>query len=203
MRTFKSIFNKVTVPVLVLVAAVGFGFISAADARTEYIPGNPNISTTPLFNEYYNVPNGVGDEADFVRVRPNGGTNADYISTLESVCNVGDKYDVRTYVHNGADPNYNNGGSGTAVAHDVVVAMEAELAKADSEFDFKSTISASNAASVSDTALLKCGSKTVKLKLVPNSVQTYSKPLGFQTAPDSAVNGTLKIGSQVQGSGDV
>lgn len=203
MRIFNKRITKTITAVLVVTALVGLGMSNLADARTAYDPNGTPTSTTPIFNEFYNVPGSVGDEADFVRVRANGGTNADYISTLNGACNVNDKYDVRTYVHNGADPNYNNGGSGTAVAHDVVVAMQAELAKADSEFDFKSTISASNAASVSDTALLKCGTKNVKLNLVKNSVQTYSKPLGFQTAPDSAVNGTLKIGSQVQGSGDV
>jgi len=198
-------FKKTTIAVAVTLASVVAlaVFMGGSQAAQQYDPNGTPTAKTPVFNNFYDVPNGVGNEADFVRVKPKAGTNADYVSTLQSACNTGESYNVRTYVHNGADPAGNGNGSGIAVAHNVVVAMTAELNKEASKFNFKSTISASNAASVSDAAVLLCGDKTVKLQLVPGSVETYSKFLGFQGAPDSAVNGSLKIGSRTQGSGDV
>lgn len=203
MKDFKKIMNKFAISLALLLVASVIGLGGTVEARTKYNPNGTATSATPVFNEFYDVPNGVGDEADFVRVKPKAGGNGDYVSTLNDACNVGSSFNVRTYVHNGADPSQNKNGSGSAVAHNVVVRMTAPLNKAQKNFTFNSTISASNAASVSDSALLNCNGNTVKLSLVPSSVQTYSKPIGFKTVPDSAVNGSLKIGSQSQGSGDV
>lgn len=204
MNTFTKILSRAAVGLTAaaFVAVVGFGG-GAASARTPYNDNGMPTSATPVFNDFYNVPNGVGDEADFVRVKPKAGGNGDYVSNLNDACNIGSSFNVRTYVHNGADPNLNNNGSGSAVAHDVIVRMTAPLNKAQSSFKFDSTVSASNAATVSDSATLSCNGKTVKLSLVAQSVQVYSKPTGWNGAPDSAVNGTLKIGSRVPGSGDV
>lgn len=169
-------------------------------ARTEYQSGGTGTSKTPVFNEFYNVPNGVGDEADFVRVKTAEGDNSAYTNDLSDNCASGDKFTVRTYVHNGADPDFN--ATGEAVARNTVVAMNAQFAER-KDFTFTSTISADNAASITDSAKLVCGDN-VKLKLVPKSVQAYSKPIGgYYDLPDSSVNGTVKIGSRTQGSGDV
>ena len=197
----KENFKKI-IPVVALTFVATITF-ATADARTAYQGQDTALFNNPIFNEYYDVPGGVGDESDFVRIKTKEGTNADFKSTLNSVCEEGSEYTVRTYVHNGANPELNENGQGSAVAHDVVVAMQAELGQEKSNFNFKSTISSSNAASVSDSAMLKCGQKIVKLSLVPNSVSVYSKPTGTNTAPDSAVNGSLKIGSRSVGSGDV
>lgn len=203
MRNISSLFTKLAVAGVMTFSVMAVGIIGTAEARIPYNGDGMSTSSTPIFNAFYNVPNGVGDEADFVRVKPKAGTNAEYVNSLNAACNVGDAYTVRTYVHNGASPDYNNNGSGSAVARDVVVKMTAPLNTPASTFQFKSTISASNASSVTDTATIKCGDKTVKLSLIAGSVQTYSKPIGFKTVSDSAVNGSLKIGSRVQGSGDV
>jgi hypothetical protein len=111
-------------------------------------------------------------------------------------------YDIRTYVHNGAAEETNDNGNGTSVAHDVTVSMEAPLGVTADDFTFESTISASNAASVTDTGLLNCD-EDVQLELVPQTVRVYSGFYGWQNAPDSAVNGDLTIGSRSVGSGDV
>lgn len=203
MNTFTKILSRAAVGLTatMLLAVVGFGGV--ASARTPYNDSGMSTTATPVFNDFYNVP-GVGDEADFVRVKPKAGGNDAYVNTLNDACNVGSSFNVRTYIHNGADPNLNNNGTGSAVAHDVIVRMMAPLNKAQNSFEFSSTVSARNAATVSDNAFLNCNNgKVVKLSLVANSVQTYSKPLGWQGAPDSSVNGTLKVGSRVQGSGDV
>jgi hypothetical protein len=88
------------------------------------------------------------------------------------------------------------------VAHGVKLAMSAPLGQSGTSFKFASTISASNAASVSDDATLLCDNN-VELKLIPQTVKIYSKVLGYNTLPNSAVNGTTSIGSNVLGSGDV
>lgn len=187
---------------IALVAVLGVTFLmgGSADARTQWVSGGVGTTTTPVFNEFYDVPYGTGDEADFVRVRPNGGTNADYVSTLDATCNVGDSFDVRTYIHNGADPSFNDT---TAVARDTAVAMNvSSFGAAANSFTFTSSISASNAAGMTDQGVLNCADDVV-LRLVPASVQVYSQDLGFYSADDSAVNGSMLIGSREAGSGDV
>lgn len=198
----KYIRNFVVVGVSV-VALAAPGLTGIASAQVKYDPNGTPTTKTPVFNQFYDVPDGVGNEADFVRIKPQAGTNADYANSLNSACNVGDAYTVRTYIHNGADPSYNNNGAGSAVAHNVKVAMQAPLNSKFDTFMFNSVVTASNATKVADSATLNCNGKTVKLTLVPGSVQTYSKQLGFQGAPDSAVNGSLGISSHVAGSGDV
>lgn len=209
-------FIKRAVPVAV-VASVAMVMTVATQvnaAQIPYVPGQPLPSIeTPVFNTYTDVPFGVGNEADFVRVRPstgdvtnNGSTgqrNSLYVDSLNAACNVGDMYDVRTYIHNGADADFNNNGAGSAVAHNTTVTMRAPLNETGKNFTFSSTISASNAASVSDTGRLNCSGQNVRLQLVPQSVKVYSKALGWKTASDSAVNGSLKVGTHQFGSGDV
>lgn len=186
------------------VMLVTAGLSGTVSAAVQYDPNGTPTSKTPVFNQFYGVPNGVGNEADFVRVKTKAGTNADYANNINGACAADEVYTVRTYVHNGADPAYNTAEGASAVAHDVVVAMTAPLNTPKSQFEFKSTISSSNAAKVSDNGFLTCANgKQVKLNLVPSSVQTYSKPLGFKTVEDSSVNGSLKIASRTQGSGDV
>ena len=213
--SMKTIIKKAAVALTVICASVAIiGGGQASAAQIPYVPGQPLPSLkTPVFNTYTDVPFGVGNEADFVRVRPSTGSVTDngttgqrnslYVDTLNAACNVGDMYDVRTYIHNGADPDFNNNGSGTAVAHNTTVAMSAPLSQNGTNFTFSSTISASNAASVSDTGRLNCGGKNVRLQLVPQSVKVYSKTLGWRGVSDSAVNGSTKVGTHTFGSGDV
>ena len=205
--TIKSIIKSaVFAAVTIAVATVSMSQVSAAQID----PSDPNapVIKTPVFNTYTNVPSGVGNEADFVKLRKSNGdgtvpaTQNAFIDPVNAVCTVGEKFDVRTYVHNGANEQYNNNGSGSAVAHNVNVAMQAPLGSTSNKFTFSSTISASNAASKTDTGVLNC-QNNVRLKLVPQTVKVYSKFTGWNGAADSAVNGNLKIGSRATGSGDV
>lgn len=213
MKSFTSLIAKS----LIVLTVAGLSFASlgakAAAQQVVYVPGEPLPSfEQPVFNTYTNVPFSVGNEADFVRVRPSTGSVTDngttgqrnslYVDTLSAACNVGDMYDVRTYIHNGADPDFNNNGSGTAVAHNTTVNMTAPLNQTGKNFTFTTTISASNAATVSDTGTLKCASN-VRLQLVPTSVKVYSKALGWQSISDNAVNGSTKVGTHSLNSGDV
>lgn len=203
-------FIKRALPAAVLatiaIALIGSARVSAA--QIPYNPGGTGTSTTPAFNVFTGVPNGVGNEADFVKLRTSTGdpkvvpTANPFIDPVNDDCKVGDMYDIRTYVHNGADPRYNNNGSGTAVARNTHVSMSAPVNQTGKNFTFRSVISASNANSVVDTGTLNCGSD-VRLELVPQSVHVYSKNTGWNKVADGSVNGTLKIGSEVLGSGDV
>lgn len=194
-----------------LVAGVAvLGVHSAAHAaQIPYVPGERlQTSKTPVFNPFTNIPAGVGDESDFVKLRKSTGdptvpaATSNFIDPVNATCEAGEKFDIRTYVHNGADERYNDNGNGSAVAHNVKVAMQAPLGQTAKSFTFTSTISASNAASVTDTGVLNCANN-VELKLVPQSVKVYSKFTGWTNGADSAVNGEMPIGSRVAGSGDV
>lgn len=205
--SIKSIIkNTLAVALTVAVATIGVSQVHAA--QVDYNNPNNQPIQNPVFNTYTNVPAGVGNEADFVKLRKSNGdgtvpaTQNNFIDPVNAACTVGEKFDIRTYVHNGANTEYNNNGNGSAVAHNVNVAMKAPLGTTSNKFTFSSTISANNAASKTDTGVLNC-QNNVRLKLVPQTVKVYSKFTGWNTAADSAVNGNLKIGSRANGSGDV
>lgn len=184
------------------------GLTGIAKAQIPYVPGQPlPAPTTPAFNIYTNVPDGVGNEADFVKLRKSNGdptvpaVTSNFFNPLNASCNPGDMFDVRTYIHNGANADNNDNGNGTAVAHNVMLAMRAPLGVTDNKFGFTSTITASNAQALSGVGTLNCDN-TVSLKLVPQSVHVYSTPYGWKSASDDAVNGNLTLGSPNFGSGD-
>jgi PKD domain len=186
---------------------------ATAATRYPFVSGQvTTTSTTPVLNAFYNVP-GINDEAEFVEVRtstgdpkhPAGGAGSTpYQKSLASaVCTNGAMFDVRSYVHNGASALYNNDGSGTAIAHGAKIAMTAPINTTGNRFTFGSTLSASNAESVSDSAVIDCGSKRVKLELVANTVYSRRNLDAWTSRPSSAVNGVMPIGSRVQDSGDL
>lgn len=208
MKSFKKNIASSIVSIATLVAAMLGGLSATAHAaQVPYVPGGTPTTTTPRFNMYSGVP-GIGDESDFVRLRASNGdpkasaTANVYVDPLSAACNIGDKFDIRSYVHNGADPSYNNNGTGTAVATNVRVSLNAPFNVSNNKFTFGSTISADNAASVSDTGTLNCGN-TVQLQMVSGTAMAYSTTLGWITLPDSAVNGSALISSHVLGSDGV
>jgi hypothetical protein len=201
-----------------IVAALGIvGGIAkhtlAQQSCYQYDANNMPSVPDPIFNHFCGVPN-VGNESDFVRIRHNvNGNNEDNSNagngpftigdTLNAACNTGDKFDIWTYIHNNANPQGNDNGNGHSVAHNVMLALNASgLGTTGSQFNFSSTISASNAASVSDSVALKCNNGNFKLTLVPNVVHIYSQPYGWKTLPDGSVNSTFPIGSPNFGSGN-
>lgn len=201
----KSLLSLLVLPALLI------GTAGKASAQIPYQEGSSSTSSTPIFNQYYDVPvNNSGtvfNEADFVRLRTSNGTptaNAAtnlFIDPVSSACNVGDKFDVRTYVHNGASANANGAdGSGTAVAHNTKVKLVTPLGVTSKDFVFGSTISADHVASVSDTGTLTCGNN-VRLEL-DSHVFTSTKT-GWVDRGELDVNGSFKIGSRDADSGDV
>lgn len=193
---------------LTVAAVAGFSVGQVSAAQIDYNNPNNQPIRTPRFNPYTNVPGGIGNEADFVQLRNSNGdptvpaTVNNFIDPVSAICKVGDKFDIRTYVHNGANTEFNNNGTGSAVARNVSVAMQAPLNKTSKQFVFESSISANNATTVTDKGTLNCQNE-VQLKLVPKTVRVYSQAYGWKTGSDSAVNGSMKIGSRTVGSGDV
>jgi hypothetical protein len=217
MKSFKKILGSTIASVVALSTALLVTTAGNASAACfQYSATGMQTSTTPVFNNICGVPSllssnegqyPIGDESDFVRIRQNVSGN-DTVSKdnpklhdqLSAACNSGDKFDVWTYVHNDASQDFNNNGSGSAVAKDVKVALAAsQLNTTNSNFNFGSTVSASNATSVSDSATLSCNGKQVKLTLVPGSVH-YNNNLqqtSYGNLSDSVVNSTTGIGSPV------
>ena len=212
MKFFKKLATAAaaTVFALSVAATTGLAHVAAQDCFTVDAGGAGNTSQSAVFNNICNAPFGVGNERDFVRVRANTNGNVMdnqnndvYSNAVTNACADGKAFDVWNYIHNDASPEFNNNGSGTAVAKDVKLALSAPLGQAQSSFSFGGKVSASNAASVEDSATLTCANgKTVKLSLVPGSVHTYSPSYGaWKDLADGSVNSTFPIGSPSFASG--
>lgn len=193
---------------LVVAGVALIGNNTAQAAQIPYHDPNNQPISTPRFNGYTDVPGGIGDESNFVKLRKSNGdatvpaNQNNFVDPVNGACVVGEKFDVRTYIHNIANTEYNNNGNGSAIAKNVKLAMQAPLGQTGKKFTFQSTISASNAASVTDTGVLNCDNE-VQLKLVPQAIKVYSQHTGWTNGADNAVNGTMTLGSRVTGSGDV
>jgi hypothetical protein len=207
-----KVFNKVfaAVATLSLGAAMLFSFGGIASAACwQYTGSTTSTSDTPVFNNICGAP-GIGNESNFVRIRPNTtgdptstSNNAAYVDSLNSACNVGDKFDIHTYIHNNANAAKNDNGAGSAVAHGVQLSLAAPINTVASNYTFSSTITATNAPTAKDTATLNCSNGPVKLTLVPKTVQIYGTQYDWTALSDSVINNTFKIGSPTAGSGDV
>lgn len=217
----KNYFSKVMTAGISLAIAsttallVGFSGNASALACYQYNSNGFTTSTTPVFNNICGISGTggtlssnqgsypLGNETNFVRIRQNtsgsplGASNPPLSDSLSSACTTGEKFDIWTYIHNNAESQYNDNGAGSAVAHNVQLTTAAPVNTTGNNFTFGSTISASNANSVSDSTTLNCNGQPVKLTLVPGSV-TYNNNLNQTTysgLPDSVVNGTTPVGS--------
>ena len=207
MKLFKKLLPIISATFLILsVFLISTSGSAKAACLYQYNQNGFVTSATPVFNSICGVPDGIGNEPDFVRIRPNvNGNDEDNINnpvytigTLSSTCNDGSKYDVWNYVHNDASQNDNPGvGSGSAVSSGTTMFMSAPTGTTSNQFKFTSTIGSSNAVSVSDSAVLDCGSKQVQLSLVPGSIHIYSLPYGtnWQNLSDSSINKLISLGS--------
>jgi hypothetical protein len=215
MKLYTKLLTGLTA-IIVGTATIGMAFAGSASADCfQYNANGFNTSSTPVFNNICGVPN-LGNESDFVRIRQNPATtpaaandeaaNPAYsVGTINEACNNGDLFDVWNYLHNDASADDNpDTGSGSAVAHNVTSTLTAPLGTTASNFKFSDTVTASNAASVSDSATLNCGNKEVKLSLVPSSVHTLTAPTGgWNDISDNSLNTPLTLGNPTWGSGDM
>ncbi len=212
MRFLSKLIAGATVLGVTAAMLLSFGGVAQADCY-QYNPNGFTTSSTPVFNNICGAPEGVNNESDFVRIRPdldgndedNSTNNPAYtVGGINAACNTGDKFDIWNYLHNDASQDDNDNGAGSAVAHNVQTHMTAPLGTTSSSFNFGDTVTASNAASVTDSASLSCGGTQVKLSIVPGSVHIYSIPYnGWENLSDSSVNSAVSLGSPSLGSGDM
>lgn len=181
-------FLKRTAIAAFAVAMIGGLFVATAQPvrAVPYEGENTPGLDSPAFNVYTGVPS-IGDESDFFRGKLNG--TSGYVDPVNAPCEDGAKFTLRVYVHNGANQNLNEGGSGPGVARNTRVSVDLPD-QAGSSFDLDSTIASSNAGSVTDGLEINCSNgKQVKMSYVAGSALQYTIPGGTQALSDDIVNG--------------
>lgn len=151
MTKFKNIILASAIATLgVLFAATSIGSSAPSD-------------TIPEFNALDGVVGGVGDESDFVRVRKTG-TQDPFINSVDTACEDGDEVSIQVYIHNSSNNNANG-----ANLDGPVVARDTRLSLTNGGDTVDGRISASNAASVMDSAIVTCNGQEVDFDFVSGS----------------------------------
>lgn len=188
MNTIKRIATAATTTMLALAAsAIVFGGTAKALPWSSSTTGLDH----PGFNVFTGVP-GVGDESDFVRGRVSGSSN-DFTDPVNDACATGTQFSVRVYVHNAANQSLNNNGSGSGVAHDTKVKVNVPGSTANK---ITGTISASNAATVSDTFGINCAGGATELSYVNGSAAQQRMDGSTAALSDNIVTTGAKIGTK-------
>lgn len=204
---YTSFFKKASLGLATLVAAVTM--TSATVSAIPYTGDTTVASPVPAFNVFTGnmpAPAPLNGEPNFFRGRvPADGNMSDpttpYTDPVSASCTNNQLIQLHVYVHNGASVDGNNNGSGPSVAHGTKVKVALPGNEA-STFNSTATISATNAASVSDGLTINCNGKTVKLQYVAGSASQYSKGTGVVALPDTIVTTGAAIRSE-QTPGDV
>lgn len=192
-----STFTMVTLLVPLTASAIPAGSV-------EYEGEETSGTTFPAFNIFHGVPS-VGNEADFIRVKIDGEPNSALRNTVDIDCDNGDRFDVWFYLHNGAKPSLNAGGTGAGVADNVNAKVNFPTTKR-SNFSITGGVTASDAQAISDNATIKCGDKLFKMKYVSNSAQAFldlsntmiNLPAAFVNGSGAAV-GTTGLNGKMWG----
>lgn len=191
----KSIKKALLVALASVVTTV---IVASPVAAIPYQGANTPALPSPAFNQYTGVPS-QGDESDFLRGRESG--NGSFVNNVSSACNNGQEFSLQVYVHNGADQNGNNNGSGPSVAHGTRVRIQLPGGTT-SSFNPSATISSSNAGTVSDNMTINCGGRNVNLSYVTGSAVQVNTLSGTQALSDSIVTTGAPIGT-MSPNGDV
>lgn len=181
------------------VAVLGSGMMMLAPMKVSAlsIPYNGDATPPapyPAFNVFTGTPFS-GDESDFLRGKV-AGDPGDSKNVVDTACQDGTRFTLRVYVHNGASQDLNGDGNGPSVAHNVVLKVGGVTSANTSNFTPNATLTASNAASVSDDMHINCtdgGQYT--MSYVQNSAKQYSIPGGSQAVSNSVVTTGAPIGT--------
>ncbi|OGL30553.1 hypothetical protein A3F37_01640 [Candidatus Saccharibacteria bacterium RIFCSPHIGHO2_12_FULL_41_12] len=188
----KNILKRTIVASIMLFTAVSIIGSGGTVSAIPYQAGNNNGTTYPAFNIFTGTPS-EGDESDFFRgkeeTNPGASTNV-----VNSACADGTRMTLRVYVHNGANPDQNQGGSGPGVAHGTKVRVQLPGGPT-SSFNPAAVVSATNASTVSDNMTINCGGRNVNLSYVAGSARQFSVPGGTQGLSDSIVTTGAPIGT--------
>ena len=199
--------NLITKAILAVSAAVvGIALSTAVASAIPYDSGNTQNSPVPAFNVFTGVPT-AGNESDFLRARvptaPSGDTSTQYVDPLSATCTIGQRIQMRVYIHNGASESGNQGGNGPSVAHGTKVKVDLPTNQG-SSFKANATISSTNAGTVNDDVSINCNGKNVKLKYIPGSASQFSTGTGAIALSDSLLTSGVAVRSQANApAGDV
>lgn len=184
-----------TAAVVILPAAViTTNVVALAPGSIQYKGADTVGPNYAAFNVFYDVPS-VGNEADFIRVKKDGEANSALKTTYSTVCKTGDRFDVWFYVHNGANPDTNQNGSGPGVAKNVLAKVTLPQGE-QSLFAISGSVTSSNTQSISDNATINCGDKKFKMELVKGSASAFlDLPNKLVPLPDSIVGNGTAIGT--------
>ena len=193
-----------------------FGMVLAlaggVSSAIPYTGSTTLASPVPAYNVFtgnnLSAPMPADGEQDFLQGRvPVGGNlnegTTPFTDPVSSNCTNGQVIQLHVYVHNGASVDGNNNGTGPSVIHGAMlkVALPGSSDKA-STFSPSATLSASNAATVSDNVTINCNGKNVTLQYVPGSASQYSTGTGVVALSDSIVGNGTSIRSE-QTPGDI
>lgn len=176
MKNILSYIPKKLVGALV-VAGAAIGIATAAIAG--FGPDRPTRAWTPAengfdyvtYNSFTGVPNGIGDERDFLR-GVQVGRDATWIDPVNGV-EQDAEVEAKIYIHNNADPSLNDAPGNPGVAKNVTVKVELPSGIKQSH-DVKALIGASNAVptSIFDTlSMTGANSGFFELAYVPGSAK--------------------------------
>lgn len=146
MNLFKKVPKKILGALAALVAIAGISSVAIAgfgpDRPTKVWSGSANGFDHVVFNSFVNVPNGIGDERDFMR----GGIVGSATPWIDPVNDIkdSDEVEVKIYIHNNASPSLNDIAGNPGVAKDVNVKVELPSGIKTAQ-EAKTTISSSNA----------------------------------------------------------
>ncbi len=202
----QNIFKKISLTFASVVMGL---LISTATAHAiPYTGDTTQASPVPAFNVFTGdipAPAPPGGEQNFFqgRVPVNGDlsdAHTQYVDPVSTTCTDGEVMQMRVYVHNGASAANNDNGNGPSVAHGTKVAVNLNNGSAKTAFNPSATISASNAASVSDGLSINCNGQKVELQYIKGSAEQYTLSNGFESLSDSVVtNGALIHSEKVPG----
>jgi uncharacterized repeat protein (TIGR01451 family) len=170
--------KKLAATVIVVAASIGIATVAIAgfgpDRETRVWTSAENGFDHVTFNSYTGVPNGIGDERDFLR-GVQVGRDASWTDPVNSVTQDAE-IEAKIYIHNNADPLLNtvpDGDGFKGIAEDVNVKVELPSGIAQTQ-DVKALIGASNAVptSIFDTlSLTGDQGRVFELAYVPGSAK--------------------------------
>ena len=184
-RRFSAVVAMIAAAIIVPVAVFAYG-----PERPVFTGDSPAPYVT--FNSIKDNPD-VGDERNFVRIRPSGEGNYRENADLQA----GKTYDVMVYYHNNAKTSLNASGAG--IARNVMLRMQMEsTVAANSKTNVSGFISASNAnpTEVYDSAsLTNTSAGAMDLSFVAGSAKVTSNgAVNGATLPDSVFSTGTKLG---------
>lgn len=188
MQTFKRLTSAVTLVATAATMLLASGHAAAIPYQGDSTPALDH----PGFNVYTGTPS-VGDESNFFTGKESSATG--YTNPVSSLCQDGTEYTLRVYVHNGASTSLNQDGNGPGVARNTVVRVGLNNNGVKTSFPMNATISASNAATVSDDLTLNCNGHPVTLSYLAGTAEQYTVPGGTQKLSDSIVTSGAPIGT--------